>query len=59
MKISNIENEIKCDTVMCNNNATKKLETDSFKGNMFLCNTCFNTLKNLLKKDNQNNATKK
>ena len=47
---------IKCDTVMCNDNAVFKLETNSFKGNTYLCLKCYNDLKNLFKKDIKTNV---
>ena len=47
---------IKCDTVMCNDNAVFKLETNSFKGNTFLCLKCYNDLKILFKKDIKTNV---
>lgn len=44
---------IKCDTVLCNQNAFIKLSTNSFKGDTFLCEKCYLELKNLLKKENK------
>lgn len=49
-----IDKNIKCDTVLCNNTANIMIETDSYKGNSFLCKSCFNNFKSLFKKDIKN-----
>ncbi len=58
MKIKTINQTIKCDTVLCNHDAVYALETNSFKGNTYLCDRCFKALQNLFKKDNLKNETK-
>ena len=51
MNLSITKNNIKCDTIMCHNIATTKLETGSYKGDTFLCDLCFKKLKNIFKRD--------
>ena len=41
MRKINIDKNIKCDTVLCHNIADIMIETDSYKGNTFLCKSCF------------------
>ena len=48
MKINKVSNVIKCDTVLCNQNAIYKIETNSYKGHTFLCEQCFSELKKIL-----------
>lgn len=50
MTLLKINKLIKCDTVMCHKNATFKISTNSYKGDTFLCETCFNSLQKLLKR---------
>ncbi len=54
MKKMKINRIIKCDTLYCHQNATYMIETNSFKGNQFLCNSCYNEMKNLFKKESKN-----
>lgn len=49
MKLKQTILNIKCDTVLCNSNATFCLETNSYKGNTYLCEKCFDQYKNLFK----------
>lgn len=55
MKINQVNKPIMCDTVLCNQKAKFELELNSFKGNNFLCESCFNKLKNLLKRTTNKN----
>ena len=55
MKISKINQQVKCDTVMCHELSTYVLEIESYKGNLYLCESCFKKLTNLLKKENKKN----
>ncbi len=54
MKLTKINKLIKCDTILCNQNATYKLDMDSFKGSSFLCDKCILNLKNLFKRNTAN-----
>lgn len=59
MKISKPVFITKCDTVMCNKKAIFKLETNSYKGDTYLCESCFKNLLNSLKRLINKNETKK
>lgn len=50
MKINKTDKLIKCDTVLCNNNANYEIFSESYKGNIFLCENCFKMLQKLFKK---------
>lgn len=50
MKLSKINKLIKCDTVMCNQIATNLLSTNSYKGDIFLCDLCFAQIQKLFKR---------
>lgn len=57
MKINKIFFEIKCDSVLCFNNASYELLTNSYKGNQYLCDNCYKQIQKLFKdakKDNEN-----
>ena len=54
MKIINITKNIKCDTLRCDQNASIKIELNSYKEDLILCSSCFKLLKSLLKKDTKN-----
>jgi hypothetical protein len=58
MKIKTINTPIKCDTVLCNHDAIVSLETNSYKGNTYLCEHCFKELQNLIKRNASKNETK-
>ena len=58
MKLQKINNLIKCDTVMCNQIANKKLSTNSYKGDYYFCERCFNELQKLFKRTNLKNEQK-
>lgn len=50
MKIQQINNFIKCDTVMCNEIANHKLSLNSYKGDFFMCQKCFSEAQKLFKR---------
>lgn len=50
MTISRISKLIKCDTVLCNQNANYEIVSNSYKGNIYLCEDCFKTLQNTFKR---------
>lgn len=52
MTISRISKLIKCDTVLCNENACYEIVSNSYKGNIYLCEDCFKTLQNTFKRTN-------
>lgn len=52
MKISKIKQKIVCDTVLCGEIATYCIESESYKGNIYLCEKCFKSLQNNLKRIN-------
>jgi len=54
MKLFKINKEIKCDTVLCNCNAKYEFISNSYKGNIYLCEDCFNSMQNIMKKVNKN-----
>ncbi|MBQ8425334.1 MAG: hypothetical protein IJX17_04875 [Clostridia bacterium] len=58
MKITNVYNKIKCDVVLCNDDAKFEFITNSYKGNSYLCENCFNAMKNTIKKVATKNETK-
>ena len=49
MKITKINSNIKCDSVLCFNSAIYEINADSFKGNQYLCSACFKRYQNLFK----------
>ncbi len=59
MNIQKINKLIKCDIVLCNENANYQIDTNSYKGTMFVCEKCFNLMQKLFKrttiKNEQNN----
>lgn len=56
MKLNKIDKEIKCDTVLCNNNANYELICNSYKGNSYLCDNCLLLLQNTLKGRSKNES---
>lgn len=58
MKITFEENLIKCDTVGCNKTALARLDIGSYKGLIFLCSSCLNELKTILRR-NKNEQSEK
>ena len=59
MKISTPIFITKCDTIMCNKKAKSRLETNSFKGDSYLCETCFKNLFNSMKRIKDKYETEK
>ena len=55
MKIQQINNFIKCDTVMCNEIANHKLSLNSYKGDFFMCQKCFSEAQKLFKRTSLKN----
>ena len=55
MKINRLVENIKCDSVLCFNNASFELLTNSFKGNQYLCNTCYKKYQKLFKEQTKIN----
>lgn len=49
MKISQVNESIKCDSVLCFKTATFVIEANSYKGNQYLCNDCFKKYQKLFK----------
>lgn len=49
MKINRITMNLKCDSVLCFNNAKYELVTESFKGNQYLCENCYKKYQKLFK----------
>lgn len=58
MNLQIINNNIKCDTVMCNQIAKYQLSTNSYKGNSFFCQKCFSLIQKLFKRTNTKNDQK-
>ena len=55
MKINKIIDNIKCDSILCFNNAVYEIQTNSFKGNQYLCLNCFKKYQKLFKEQNKAN----
>ena len=49
MKISQVNESIKCDSILCFKNATFVIEANSYKGNQYLCKDCFKKYQKLFK----------
>ena len=58
MKLTMINANIKCDTVMCNKTSTYRLSTESYKGDTFLCEECYLKLQKLFKRTSLKNEQK-
>lgn len=52
MKITKINKIIKCDTILCNKNASYQISTNSFKGDYFICENCYSEYQKLFKRIN-------
>ncbi len=50
MKILMTTKQIKCDTVLCNNNSSYEILTNNYKGTIYLCESCFKKIQKLFKK---------
>ena len=49
MKIRSINENIKCDSILCFQNAMYEISANSYKGNQYLCKTCFKNYQKLFK----------
>ena len=49
MKIKKINENIKCDSILCFNNAKYEILTNSYKGNEYLCEDCYKKYQKLFK----------
>ena len=49
MKIKQIKENIKCDSILCFQNANYEILTDSYKGNQYLCANCYKKYQKLFK----------
>lgn len=58
MKINKINKNLKCDSVLCFNNANFEILADSYKGNQYLCNDCFKKYQKLFKDTKKENEDK-
>lgn len=58
MKINKINKNLKCDSVLCFNNASFEILADSYKGNQYLCNDCFKNYQKLFKDTKKENEDK-
>lgn len=58
MKINKIFDNIKCDSVLCFNNANYEILTESYKGNQYLCETCYKKYQKLFKDVKKENECK-
>ena len=54
MKIQQINENIKCDSVLCFQNATYEILTNSYKGNQYLCKACYKEYQKLFKEIKKN-----
>lgn len=49
MKINQINENIKCDSVLCFQKASYEILTNSYKGNQYLCKSCYKEYQKLFK----------
>lgn len=55
MKINKLTEIIKCDSILCFNNATFEILTNSYKGNQYLCINCYKKYQKLFKEQKKTN----
>lgn len=55
MKLIFKDENIKCDGVFCKNMTNVRLDIESYKGFIFLCNDCLREIQNLFKRKSQKN----
>ena len=55
MKINKLTEIIKCDSILCFNNATFEILTNSYKGNQYLCINCYKNYQKLFKEQKKTN----
>lgn len=58
MKINKINKNLKCETVLCFNNASFEILADSYKGNQYLCEKCYKQYQKLFKEKKKENEIK-
>lgn len=58
MKILKKKTNIMCDTVLCNTHSDYVIECNSYKGNIYLCEKCYNALKSNMKRIKQKDEQK-
>ena len=58
MKINKINENIKCDSILCFNNANYEILVNSYKGNQYLCDTCYKKYQKLFKEQRKINEDK-
>lgn len=56
MKIEQIQKKLVCDTISCWQTSAYKITTNSYKGNMYLCENCYKQLSKLFKGNKRNEA---
>lgn len=56
MTINKIFKNIKCDSVLCFKTACYELITDSYKGNQYLCDSCYKKYQKLFKETKTTNG---
>lgn len=59
MKINKITKPLICDIVLCNKLSLYQVDTGSYKGPMFLCETCYKNLQSIFKRNMMNNESRK
>lgn len=55
MKINKINENIKCDSILCFKNAQYEIITNSYKGNEYLCEDCYKKYQKLFKEIKKEN----
>lgn len=58
MKVNKITKPLICDTVLCNKLSSYQIDTESYKGSMFLCENCYKKLQTILKRNPTNHDSK-
>ena len=58
MKVNKITKPLICDTVFCNKLSSYQVDTDSYKGPIFLCENCYKNLQTILKRNPTNHGNK-
>lgn len=53
MKLIIKDENIKCDGVYCSNLSNARLDIESYKGFIFLCNGCLKQIQSLFKRNSQ------
>ena len=59
MKITKKLMKIRCDSGLCHEIASYEIESQSYKGNIYLCEKCFSNLQTNIKKVNIKNEKTK